>query len=80
MNGSTSRMDSINACGKALKVPPKKAISPQRPDLRTSIRVCSQTGLYNLQNTKFPMIVGGNHALIAVDALKRASTVGQETG
>ncbi len=43
-------------------------------------RVCSQTGLYNLQNTKFPMIVGGNHALIAVDALKRASRVGQENG
>src|SRR5208283_1997476 len=42
--------------------------------------VSSQTGLYNFQNTKFPMTVGGNHPLIAVDALKRASRVGQENG
>ena len=37
-----------------------------------------QTGLYNLQDRKFPMIVGGNHLLIAVDALKGASRVRQE--
>ncbi len=77
---AAARMDSINARGNALKVPPKKAISPVRPDLRIWLEYALKADSTDLENVAFPRIVRYNHPLIAVNALKRTSCVGQENG